>query len=266
MRPSWWVGVSLKSKSNDLGYGDVVPLWLINVCVAVMLLLSQVGWVAAAENMAGVSKSADPVLGDRAYRLDQKYSPIYGSPRGKSFFLHYCMPGFYPRRLGECELGRAPGSDPSVVQVHYKYSLGGREVESARVEGGGAYLFPFPVNVNLEGKTPYVAQYRNRSEMAKNGNRWVFKVKGERGNRYEGLDLYESSVASGAWWVPRNINEYRTRLGNPPIFVCGNNLCYLTLDQGDGWVVSAIFNESNLSGWREFLVQFNNSIKIVMEK
>lgn len=232
-------------------------------CVILVVFLGQMVSVAASESV--VAGKVNPVLGDRDYKLDLKYSPIYGSPRGKSFFLHYCLPEFLPRRLGQCELGKAPGSDPDVVQVHYKYSLGSREAESATLEGGGVFIFPFPVNMDLEGRTPYLEQYKKQLARARDNGRQVARYQGELKSKYEGLERYESPALPGGWWVPEDISEYQTRLGNPPIFLCSSYFCMLTLDQGNGWVVTAIFNEAALKDWRTFFVQLNESIKIIME-
>ncbi|UTW07168.1 hypothetical protein [Pseudomonas benzenivorans] len=226
--------------------------------------LCQVSIIAAAENGGDSSlirKESVPVLGDPNYKLDSKYWPIHGSPRGKSFFLHYCLPGFVPQGLGGCRVD-LPGRDPRGIQVEYLYSLGGRD-EHAFLEGSPAFLFPFPVNINLEGKTPYLAQYK-KSELSKWRSHQVVKDKGELSNKYDGLDFYEASALPGGWWVPENIFEYQTRLGNPPIFVCSDSYCALILDQGSGWVVRAKFNEAALSNWREFLLQLNVSIKEIL--
>lgn len=66
--------------------------------------------------------------------------------------------------------------------------------------------------------------------------------------------------------MPKDISEYRTKLGNPPMFACDSNSCFLNLDQGNGWIVSVIFNEAALKDWRTFFVQLNDSIKIIMEQ
>lgn len=238
-------------------------------CVAVLISLCQISTVVAMENgndSGEIKKEAAPVLGDPNYKLDYKYAPIYGSMDGKSFFLHYCLPGFIPRGLGDCKPG-LPGRDPRGVQVHYEYSLNGQNAEhSRRLEGGGAFLFPFPVNVNLEGKTPYLEQYKRRSVLAKERGYQVVEYQGELKDKYEGLVRYESVALPGGWWVPKDTSEYQTRLGNPPIFVCSDFYCTLTLDQGNGWMVDATFNEAALNDWRAFFVQFNESIKKIMEQ
>lgn len=237
-------------------------------CVAVIISLCQIPTVVAMEsgNDSGeIKKEAAPVLGDPNYKPDPKYWPIHGSPRGKSFFLHYCLPGFVPQGLGDCKVD-LPGRDPRGVQVHYKYSLDGRDAEYAMLEGFPAYAFPFPVNIDIEGKTPYLARYK---EMAKRAKETIFKIiehQGESKNKYSGLVRYDITGISGLWfWAPANHAKYTTKLGNPPIFSCASSSCTLVLDQGNGWVVDAIFNEAVLNDWQNFFVQLNNSIMEVME-
>jgi hypothetical protein len=212
-----------------------------------------------------ITENGAPALGDPNYKHDDKYAPIYGSMDGRTFFLHYCLPGFVPQGLGECDLGSIPGRDPRGVQVEYNNALGSREAERVGMEASAAYKLPFPVNVNIEDKTPYFNRYKKAFEQAKWKSHQVVKGVGALQDKYEGLDFYESPGLPGGWWVPEDLTEYRTKLGNPPIFECSTNYCYLILDQGNGWVVTARFNEAALSGWRAFFVQLNESINIVME-
>lgn len=175
------------------------------------------------------------------------------------------MPGFVPHGIGECELKVAPGSDSNSIQVHYKYSLDGRNAEHARLEGSPTFLFPFPVNKNIKNNTPYFERYKKRSELAIKSRYPASKIPDQSNNKYEGLDRCESPLLLGGWWVPKDTSEYKTKLGNPPMFVCSSSFCILTLDQGNGWIVEAIFNESALEDWRTFFVQFNESIDKIMQ-
>lgn len=218
------------------------------------------------ESEPGEAKEkSSPVLGDPNYKHDLKYSPIYANMDGSSFALHYCLPGFVPQELGDCHRGSIPGHDPQGVQVVYTYYLRGRDAEHAQMEGGGTYEFPFPFNVDLNGRTPYETRYKEALNRARLNTSKVIKHQGNLQGKYEGLDFYEVPGQLGGWWVPEKLDEYRTKLGNPPIFVCGKNSCFLNLDQGNGWVVSARFNAAALKDWRTFYMQLNYSIKIIME-
>jgi hypothetical protein len=264
-------GVPLERRTARLGNGAFRRLAQSALaCLVVLVTLfnmpESVAETKVDSERSELKKEGSPVLGDPNYKLDPKYWPIYGSPRGKSFFLHYCFPGLVPQELGKCDAGSIPGSDPESVQVNYNYSLIGREAEHARLEGSAAFHFPFPVNVSLEGKTPYLEQYKRKAEISKWESHQVVKSQGELSSKYEGLDFYESPALPGGWWVPEDITEYRTKLGNPPMFVCGSHHCFLNLDQGNGWIVTAIFNEAALKDWRTFFVQLNESIKIIMEQ
>lgn len=205
-------------------------------------------------------------LGDPGYKLDSKYHPIYGSLTGKSFYLHYCLPEFVPEAEGGCKTG-APGSIPDAVQVRYKYSLGD-DSERPMLEGGGWFAFPFSVNVDLEGKTPYIEQYKERERAVRNRSKKSAAQKVVSDIKFEGLVLYESTAIpkSFRWWVPENMDEYRTRLGNTPVFSCSPLFCTFTLDLGNGWEARATFNEAALSDWRNFFVRFNASTKEIMEQ
>ncbi|HHN0038543.1 hypothetical protein ACSES4_07680 [Pseudomonas aeruginosa] len=224
--------------------------------------------VAGAESKIGVEGAIneEPSLGDPDYKLDSKYHPIYGALTGKSFYLHYCLPEFAPEAEGGCKAG-IPGSIPDAVQVRYKYSLGD-DSESPMLEGGGWFAFPFPVNVALEGKTPYIEQYKERERAVRNKSKKSAPQKVVSDVKFEGLIRYESSAMpkSAGWWVPEDMDEYRTRLGNPLVFSCSPHFCTLTLDQGNGWEVRATFNESALSDWRNFFVRFDASTKEIMEQ
>ncbi|TWC42856.1 hypothetical protein FBY03_10137 [Pseudomonas sp. SJZ079] len=240
-------------------------------CFVVFIMLWQMPNAVAETKFDGetseLRKEGIPVLGDPNYKHDSKYLPVYAAMDGSSFALHYCLPGFVPLGLSNCARGRIPGSDPRGVQVVYSYYLRGRDVEQVRMEGNVSYKFPFPVNVDLEGRTPYVAQYKEAFERARLGAPMLVKHRGELQGKYEGLDLYEEPGHHyGSWWAPKDLNKYRTRLGNPPIFACSKNFCFLVLDQGNGWVVTAKFNEAALKDWRAFFVQLNNSISIIMEQ
>lgn len=209
-----------------------------------------------------------PVKQDRIRKSDFiKFHPIYGAMSGESFFLHYCLPEFIPRGEGDCRAG-IPGSVPDTVQVKYQYSLG-EDFERPLLEGGGWFVFPFPVNADVEGKTPYVDFYRERERdsQAKSENSYVKKVP-SGGVGFEGLSQYKSAnmPKTFRWWVPENKDEYRTRLGNPPIFSCSPQYCNLTLDLGNGWEARTTFNEAALSDWRKFFVRFKTSTRDVMEK
>ncbi|TLX64006.1 hypothetical protein DN820_08320 [Stutzerimonas nosocomialis] len=88
------------------------------------------------------------------------------------------------------------------------------------------------------------------------------------GDKFEGLVLYElvAMPKTFKWWVPENKDEYRTALGNPPVFSCAPQYCTLTLDLGNGWEARATFNEVALSDWRSFFVRFKASTREIMEK
>lgn len=205
---------------------------------------------------------------DRIRQSDfKKFHPIYGAMSGESFFLHYCLPQFMPRGEGGCRAG-IPGSLPDTVQVKYQYSLG-EDFERPLLEGGGWFIFPFPVNFDVEGKTPYVDIYRERERdaKAKSGKSHAKKVPfSEEG--FEGLVQYKSATMpeNFRWWVPENREEYRTNLNNPPIFSCFSPRCTLTLDLGNGWEARATFNEAALSAWQSFFLHFKTSTKDVMDK
>lgn len=205
-------------------------------------------------------------LGDPGYKLASKYHPIYGSLTGKSFYLHYCLPEFIPRGEGGCKAG-IPGSIPDTVQVRYKYSLDDNS-ERPMLEGGGWFAFPFPVNVDLEDKTPYIENYKERERAVSNKSKESAAKKVSSDIEFEGLIRFESAAMpkSARWWVPENMDEYRTRLGNPLVFSCSPRFCTLTLDQGNGWEARATFNEAALSDWRNLFVRFNASTKEIMEQ
>lgn len=211
-----------------------------------------------------------PVKQDRIRKSDFiKFHPIYGAMSGESFFLHYCLPDFIPRAEGNCKAG-VPGSIPNTVQVKYQYSLG-KDFKRPLLEGGGWFVFPFPVNVDMEGKTPYVEFYRERDLSVGAGMKkphLEVEKAAVDGDKFEGLVLYElvAMPKTFKWWVPENKDEYRTRLGNPPIFSCSPQYCNLTLDLGNGWEARAIFNEAALLDWRNFFVRFRASTRQIMEK
>lgn len=204
-------------------------------------------------------------LGDPEYKIDPIYTPIYGSPIGKSFFLYYCLPDFSPNGLNDCSTGFAPGQSPVSVQVQYTYSLGDPNIERMRLEGSPAFKFPFPVNTNIKGKTPYIEQYMRMSKLAKKGMHNFVSRSDDYKEKYVDLDYYKSPLLPGGWWIPKDIHEYKTRLGNPPLFVCSQSFCFITLDQGNGWVVEATFNEVALKEWRTLLLKLNESIDKIME-
>lgn len=239
-------------------------------CIVVLIALCQMPVALAAmedkSELNEIRKEGASVLGDSNYKLDGKYWPIYGSPRGKRFYLHYCLPGFIPLEQGQCQPGKIPGSDPASVQVEYEYTLGSREVGDVGLEGSPAFMFPFQVNVNLNGKTPYFDQYNKMFEISKWKSHKVVKGSDVLQGKYVGLIYYESPAMPGGWWVPKDLSEYQTKLGNPPIFVCGSDICYLTIDQRNGWVATAKFNNAALSDWRALFVQLNESINIIMEQ
>lgn len=207
---------------------------------------------------------------DRIKQPDfRKYHPIYGAMSGESFFLHYCLPEFIPQGEGSCKVG-IPGSISDFVQVKYQYSLGD-DFKRPMLEGGGWFIFPFPVNVGVEGRTPYNENYRERNlslaGATKKNHLEVKKATADDGD-FEGLVLYElvSMPKTFRWWVPENRDEYRTELGNPPIFSCSPQYCTVTLDLGNGWEARAIFNEAALSDWQNFFVRFKGSAREIMEK
>ena len=85
-------------------------------CVAVLISLCQISTVVAMENgndSGEIKKEAAPVLGDPNYKHDSKYAPIYMAMDGGSFALHYCLPGFVPQGLGDCDRGSIPRRHPA---------------------------------------------------------------------------------------------------------------------------------------------------------
>jgi len=93
-------------------------------------------------------QDAFPIPHIEIYRnLDSKYHKITGSQDHTSFSLHYCLPGFIPRGLGDCNQGVIPGADPFGVQVQYRYALN-RSDKRPYLEGSRG-LFPFPVNTDV---------------------------------------------------------------------------------------------------------------------
>ena len=211
-----------------------------------------------------------PVKENRIRQPDfRKYHPIHGVTSGESFFLHYCLPDFVPRGEGNCKAG-IPGSIPDTVQVKYQYSLG-KDFKRPLLEGGGWFVFPFPINVDVEGKTPYAENYRKR-DLSVGGSIEKPHLEVEKAavdnEVFEGLVLYKlvSMPDSFRWWIPEDRDQYQTALGNPPIFSCSPQYCNLTLDLGNGWEARAIFNEVALSDWENFFVRFKVSTKEVMEK
>jgi len=218
-----------------------------------------------------VGAVVQPVKQDRIKQPDfKKYHPIYGAMSGESFFLHYCLPEFVPRGEGNCKAG-IPGSIPDTIQVNYQYSLG-KDFKRPLLEGGGWFVFPFPVNVDVGGgKTPYAENYRERN-LSVGGSIKKPHLEVEKAavdnEMFEGLVLYEliSMPDSFRWWIPEDRDEYRTTLGNPPIFSCSPQYCTLTLDLGNGWEARAMFNEVVLSDWRNFFARFKVSASVVMEK
>lgn len=212
----------------------------------------------AEERLEGQKETPIPYI--EIYRdLDSKYHKIRGSQDSTSFFIHYCLPGFVPRGLGDCKRGVIPGSDPLGVQVEYYYAL--KSNRQPYLEGGRG-VFPFPINVDVEGKTPYVKYYKERDDYVINSFNKLVECGLDRKQSFEGLVcyVYEKEPNIEHWWVPENISEYKTKLGNPPIFVCGATYCVLTLDQGNGWLLRARFNETALENWRQFFVDLNRSV------
>ena len=194
--------------------------------------------------------------------IDAKYHPIMGSPPGRSFFLHYCLPDFEPRGIGKCG-GLYKDNDPAAVNVEYLYALGG-DLDDARpyLEGAPAYALPVETNTNIAGKTPYENLYKSMASAAKISS---FKVVERRGESvYDGLNRYAVTGLSLEFWLPKETMIYRTPLGNPIVFVCGA-YCYLARDLGNGWLVQAEFKETALADWQTLVVQFENSIREVME-
>jgi hypothetical protein len=200
--------------------------------------------------------------------LDPKYELIYGSMKGDSYYLHYCLPDFVPRGLGSCKRGIVPGEDPYGVQVHYHYGLNREHPDRALLEAGGAFIYPFLVNVDLKGKTPYVVHYQEIADRTRTHGRILIEIKDKDKNVYEGLVRYESVNLPKSWrmWIPDDLDKYRTKLGNPPMFSCGSSTCTTSIDLGNGWLVHAKFNEVTLTDWRKFYVQFNRSISELMEQ
>lgn len=187
--------------------------------------------------------------------VDNKYAPIYGDINGYSVYLHYCLPDFSPEGEAGCG-GGLPGKNPRVVQVEYKNSLlDGRPL----LEGGGWFEYPFPVNADIQGKTLYPRQYEERARTVVSGKK-VFRA-AKDGDVFPGLAKYESdAMPEGTrWWVVEDLDAYRTRLGNPYIFLCNRHSCTLTLDVGRGWEAQFEFAESALSDWQGLIRKINSS-------
>lgn len=192
--------------------------------------------------------------------VDSKYAPIYGDVNGYSVYLHYCLPDFSPEGEAGCG-GGLPGKNPRMVQVEYKNSmLDGRPL----LEGGGWFEYPFPVNADVQGKTVYTRQYEERARALVSG-REVFRA-AKDGDVFPGLAKYESNLMPEGtrWWVIEDLEVYRTRLGNPYIFLCNRHSCTLTLDLGRGWEAKFEFAESALSDWQGLVRKINISTAEVM--
>lgn len=207
-----------------------------------------------------LSPLAGADVGSGLWGVDSKYAPIYGDINGYSVYLHYCLPGFSPEGEVGCG-GGLPGKNPRMVQVEYKNSmLDGRPL----LEGGGWFEFPFPVNADVQGKTLYTRQYEERARAVVSG-REVFRA-AEDGDVFPGLAKYESNLMPEGtrWWVIEDLGAYKTRLGNPYIFLCNRHSCTLTLDVGCGWEAQFEFAESVLSDWQGLIRDINSSTAEVM--
>lgn len=204
-------------------------------------------------------------LGNAGYKHDPKYSPINGRIDGKGFYLHYCWPGVVAHRDGGCNIS-SPEDDPRSIRVHFGYWLGRADEKSVPLEGE-VIAFPFPLNVDLENKTPYIEQYRARERILAEYGGGFHAAQVGSGYGYQGLIRYNASARTSSWWwVPKDTSNVTTKLGNPPIFSCNGKYCLITIDQGDGWVATAMFHEGILSEWRVFFEQLNVAIDKAMEQ
>ncbi|PTQ73711.1 hypothetical protein C8K61_101133 [Pseudomonas sp. GV071] len=187
--------------------------------------------------------------------IDSRSAPINGSPAGSSVFLHYCLPDFKPLLVGGCNSAQAR---KYIVQVGYHYFLDGSV--PPRLEAASRYVLPFEYHRDFKGKTPYF-RYYEQVELAKRIA--LYKV-GSSQSPYSGLLRYELSGAPVIVWIPEAHRESTTRLGNPLVFFCVGPTCSLDLDLGNGWVVTAQFDESALGRWHELYLNIYKSTEVVV--
>jgi hypothetical protein len=204
---------------------------------------------------------------DKFKNLPAKYLPITGN-QYKSYFLHYCFPGFLPISESDCKREFIAGKDPGIVQVNFQYSLMDNDIDSTFLEASpNRIIYPVPVNVNLEGKTPYLNEYKKRIEYAKKQASYPL-VKDIEIKKYKGLNCYKSKgmLEDSRICIPEKYSEYKTKIGNPPVFICLDSMCIIVLDQRNGWVVRATFHADALITWENFYLNLNGSIDAIMER
>jgi hypothetical protein len=191
--------------------------------------------------------------------LDDSYSVIYGSPRGRSFILHYCLPDFAPRKLGGCG-SLYFDNDHRAVNVEYFYALDG-ELDMARkyLEAAPAFSVSINRNQDISGKTPYEDIYRLME--GDSGGR-IFSLLDDGGEGISGLSRYTDTESTAEIWTPTNFIGRPSLLGNPPIFICVT-YCYFSKDLGDGWLARAQFDRAALGDWMLLVSGFEKSINVI---
>lgn len=199
--------------------------------------------------------------------LGSEHSIIWVSQNNDYIKVNYCLPDFYPYRTSICK-GKVgyPTMNPLSVSIHYKYPLHRKDWAGLRIEGLRPFILPFPININIdESKTPYARSY----EASLNINKRKYPIvecNGCSGVVYDGLTQYTSPKFLNSWrlWVPKELNEYSTKLGNPYLFSCSYPNCTVILDQGNGWIADVYFNELALNDWRNFIINLEKTISYLM--
>lgn len=191
----------------------------------------------------------------------KSHSLTLASAELNSVYFYYCLPGFIPISLSECRHNLPALKNPSVIQLNFSNVLNMKNFAGLKYEWGYSYIPPFPVNNDLEGKTPYANEYRKLTLRKKNSG--VFLESCSDCSGFEFDDLQEFKVKGSSYrriWVPNDIEKYTTKIGNPYVFHCFDPHCVLTIDWGDGWVIRARFYESSLRNWKQVIENLNNEI------
>ena len=255
--------INLRLMKNNRYLYIKAPVWLFSIGLGLLASTGAFG-VEIMKPEQATTEIRDVDGAD--YKPRPEHRTIYGTGEGPHFYLHYCLPGFVPKGVGDCASG-IRGTLADNVQVEFRYSLNEEDHRNVLLEGFSSLVVPpFEVNKDLQAKTPLYRFYREVERLNEDRNLKVIEHQGEEKSLYDGLIPYDvERLSMIRFWVPNDHDTYVTVLGNPPIFYCVSRLCSITMDQRNGWSVKAYFNEEVLKNWQGFLADFDRSIMDVKQ-